>query len=100
MTKAVWSFCRFLHFVTTKGGLNSLSERSEIVNAESQYQTTIVPKLSWLKIDPRQFASSREATVLVCNAKKAVLSCDRLSKAGDWAITTADLFNHLNAILF
>ncbi|MEA5623052.1 hypothetical protein [Nostoc sp. UHCC 0251] len=28
----VWSFCRFLHFISTKGRLNSSSERSEVVN--------------------------------------------------------------------
>ena len=34
MAKAVWSFCRFLHFVATNGDLNSLSERSEVVDAK------------------------------------------------------------------
>ncbi|MDZ8033013.1 MAG: hypothetical protein RMY64_32650 [Nostoc sp. DedQUE08] len=31
-TLTVWSFCRFLHLVITKGRLNSLSERSEVIN--------------------------------------------------------------------
>jgi len=43
-TKAVWSFCRFLHFVTTTGGLKSSSERSteradEIVIIGGHYDT-------------------------------------------------------------
>jgi hypothetical protein len=29
----VWSFCRFLHLDATKGELNFLSERSEVVNS-------------------------------------------------------------------
>ena len=61
MTKAVWSFCRFLHFVTTAEGLNSLSERSVVVDAESPYQMTIVPRSSWLKLDPRRFGSYTDA---------------------------------------
>ncbi|MEH2042578.1 hypothetical protein [Nostoc sp.] len=28
----VWSFRRFLHFIITKGRLNSSSERSEVIN--------------------------------------------------------------------
>jgi hypothetical protein len=28
----VWSFCRFLHFIITNGGLNPASERSEGMN--------------------------------------------------------------------
>jgi len=31
--KAVWSFCRFLHFATTNGRRNSPSERSKVVDA-------------------------------------------------------------------
>lgn len=55
--QTVWSFCRFLHFVTTIGGLNSLTERLQVVDVPSQYKTTIRPKLSWLELDPRQFGS-------------------------------------------
>jgi hypothetical protein len=35
-TKAVWSFYRFLHFVTTRGELNFPSERSAVVDASSR----------------------------------------------------------------
>lgn len=42
-TKAMWSFCRFLHFISTNGGLNSSSERSEVVNAEGHSKNHIAP---------------------------------------------------------
>gem|GEM_PF-6776598 len=32
MPNLVWSFCRFLYFISTKGELNFLSERSEVEN--------------------------------------------------------------------
>ncbi|MBV8884486.1 MAG: hypothetical protein JO235_10890 [Chroococcidiopsidaceae cyanobacterium CP_BM_RX_35] len=32
--KTVWSFCRFLHFITTKGRRNPTPERSKVVYVE------------------------------------------------------------------
>ncbi|HEY9612879.1 hypothetical protein [Allocoleopsis sp.] len=54
--KAAWSFYRFLHFVATKGGLNSPSERSEVVNAKGRSETNYNDAQTVLaQHDPRRF---------------------------------------------